>query len=142
MPIAAGFSILQSQFTSALSMKQSSQIVSTANIIASAIAASAPLGLFPVAPIPVPLIPSGMSAGMAMIQQAMSMKQAAQISSVAKLMANGISLIAPTAPPTGLSLLSQQLESAMSMKQGAQIQTTANLMASAIITYYTSGGVL
>jgi len=142
MPIAAGMPILQSQFVSAMSLKQGAQVQSTSAIMASAIASVVPMGLFPVAPTPIPLTPAGMSAGLSMIQNAMSLKQGAQISTVSKMIANGISLIAPTAPPAGLSLLGQQLESAMSMKQGAQIQTTTSLMASAIITYYTSGGVL
>ncbi len=142
MPIAAGLPVLQSQFISALSLKQGAQVQSTSAIMASAIASIAPMGLFPVVPIPVPLVPAGVSAGMSMIQNAMSLKQGAQVSIVSKMIANGISLIAPTAPPAGLSLLGQQIESAMSLKQGAQIQSTASLLASAIITYYSSGGVL
>ena len=142
MPIAAGLPVLQSQFISALSLRQGAQVQSTSAMMASAIASIVPMGLFPVIPAPVPLVPAGVSAGMSMIQNALSLKQGAQISAVSKMIANGVSLIAPTAPPAGLSLLGQQLESAMSMKQGAQIQTTASLMASAIIAYYTSGGVL
>lgn len=142
MPIAAGLPILQSQFVSAMSLRQGAQVQSTSAILASAIASVVPMGLFPVAPTPTPLAPAGVSAGMSMIQNALSLKQGAQISTVSKMIANGISLIAPTVPPAGLSLLGQQLESAMSLKQGAQIQSTASLMATAIITYYTSGGVL
>jgi hypothetical protein len=142
MPIAAGLSTLQSQFISALSMRQGAQTQITASMISSAIASAAPMGLFPVIPTPVPLIPTGTSAGISMIQQALSMRQGAQISITSRLIANGVSLIAPTAPPVGLSLLGQQIESALSMRQGAQIQMVASILAQAVVTYYTSGGVI
>lgn len=142
MPIQAGLPILQSQFLSALSMKQGAQVQISANLLGAAIGTAVPLGLLPMVPSPIPLVPAGLSAGISMIRQALSMKQGAEISTVSQLIANGISLIAPLAPPSGLSLLAKQIESAFSMKQGAREQTTANLLASAVITYYTSGGIL
>lgn len=142
MPIAAGLPILQSQFMLALSMKQGAQVQLTSNLLASAVGTIAPMGLLPIPPTFIPLIPAGLSAGLAMIQQALSMKQGAQISTVSQLIATGISLIAPLAPPAGMSALTKQIESALSMKQGAKVQTTANLLASAVISYYSCGGII
>ena len=44
MPIAAGLSVLQSQFLSALSFKQGAQVQMTATLFASAVATVAPYG--------------------------------------------------------------------------------------------------
>lgn len=141
MPIATGLSVLQSQFLSALSFKQGAQVQMTATLFASAVATVAPMGLLPGVP-PIPLVPAGVSAGMSMIQQALSLQQSAAQATVSKMIANGVSLIAPLAPPAGLSTLAQQIESALTLDQGARENVVANLIATAVIMYYTSGGVL
>ncbi len=141
MPIPAGYSLLQTQIQQALSMKQGAQIPSTGALIGTAVSSIVPMGLYP-PPLFPPLVPAGVSAGISMIQQALSMKQGAQISTVSQMIATGVSLIAPLVPPAGLSTLKSQIESALSMKQGAQIPTVSSLIAQAIILYYVSAGVL
>lgn len=142
MPIAAGLPILQSQLNTALNMGPAAQQATVATIIASAVAMVAPMGFFPPAPIPIPLIPAGMAAGQSMISNALNMGPAAEQSTVAQMIATGISLIAPIAPPAGMSTLKSQIESALKMGQAAQIPTVATMIAVAIPTYYMTGGVL
>lgn len=142
MPIAAGLPILQSQITSALNMGPAAQQATVATMIASAVAMVAPMGFFPPAPVPIPLIPAGMAAGQSMILNALNMGPAAQQGTVAQMMATGISLIAPTAPPAGMSLLKSQIESALKMGQAAQIPMVATQIAVAISSYFPMGGVI
>lgn len=142
MPIAGGNSLLQNQLKSSLSLQQGAQIKTSASLISAGIASIVPMGLLPSAPSPIPLTPAGLSAGMNMIEQALSLDKGATISTVASLLANGISLIAPLAPPAGLSILSQLIESALSLDVGADIGITSAQIASAIITYYTCGGII
>ena len=142
MPIAAGQSILKSQFLSALSLKQGAQTQITGMRLSLAIGSVVPMGLLPIPPAPIPLIPAGLSAGISMIQQAMSFKQGAQVKTTAQMIAKGVSLIAPLAPPAGLSLLSKQIEAAFSLKQGARENVVADLLSIAVITYYTCGGII
>lgn len=142
MPIAASQSLLKSQIESALKMGKGANIDTTAQIIASAVGSASSMGIFPTAPTPVPLSPSGLSAGQSLIKAALSMGKGASISSTAKMMATGISLIAPAAPPAGLSSLQSQLEAALSMGKGADMSPIAAQFAVAIVSYYTSGGVI
>lgn len=142
MPVAAGLPILQSQITNALNMGPAAQQATVATIIASAVASVAPMGFFPPAPVPIPLIPAGMAAGQSMILNGLSMGPAAQQSTVAQMMATGISLIAPTAPPAGMSLLKSQIEGALSMGPAAQQATVATIIATAIASYFPMGGVV
>lgn len=141
MPIAASVSMLQTQLQSALSMSQAAQISTSSQMITSSVATIVPTGILPGVP-PVPLAPIGISAGMSMILQGLSMGIAGTVSISAQLIASGVSLIAPLAPPSGLSLLTSQLQSAFSMKQAATADMASQLIATAIISYYTSGGIL
>lgn len=142
MPIAAGASLLQNLIKASLSFQQGAQVKTTASLVSVGVASVAPMGLLPLGPSLAPLVPSGVSAGLTMIEQALSLGQGAQKSVAAALMANGISLIAPLAPPAGLSILKQLIELAMSMDKGANIDATASQIATAVITYYTCGGVI
>ena len=141
MPIAASFPALQSQLVSAFSNGPGANPTSVATQIASAVGSIVPTGIFPPFP-PTPLVPAGLSAGISLMQQAFSLQQGANKKTVSQMMAQAISLIAPTAPPAGLSILQQQIESAMALEQGAQQNLVATIIASAIISYYTMGGVL
>jgi hypothetical protein len=141
MPIAGGMTLLQTQLQQALSMDKGAQTSLTGTLFGSAVASIVPMGLFPPVP-PTPLIPAGVSAGISLIQQALSLDKGAQISTVSQMIASGISMIAPTAPPAGLSSLKSQIESALSMDKGAQISTVSQMIAQAIVLYYLSGGVV
>lgn len=142
MPIAAALPLINSQLNNALSLGPAAQPSLVATMIASAVAQAAPMGLFPMAPSPIPLIPAGLAAGQNLINNALSLGPAAQPGLVATMIASGISLIAPMAPPAGLSFLQSQIESALSMGQAAQEPVIATMISSAIITYYTMGGIL
>lgn len=142
MAISASRATLESQIYQALMYQKAAQIALTAQNIAKAVALSSSTGFLPTTPKPTPLVPSGLSAGMNMIQQALSLGSGAQISLVSSLIARGVSLIAPRAPSTGLSALASQINSALSLQQGARQQIVANLLASAIITYYVNGGII
>jgi len=141
MPIAAAQSLLKAQIGMALKMGKAAQVTTTAQVIASAIGSSVPMGFFPTAPVPVPLYPAGLSAGQALISSALNMGPAATIATTAQMMAMGISVIAPTAPPAGLSALQSQIESALSSGKGADQSIIAEQLATAIVQYYQSGGV-
>ena len=142
MPIGASVSLLKGQFRNALSMGKGASIATTSQVFASAIASAASMGIFPTAPTPVPLAPSGLSAGANMIKNALSMGKSASISTTAQMIASAVSMIAPTAPPSGLSGLRSNLKNALSAGKGANINTTATQFASAVVSYYTSGGVI
>ena len=142
MPIAGGISPLQSQLKGALSMGNGAQVASTSQLFAAGVASIVPMGMFPIAPVPVPLAPAGMSAGASLIQNALSMGNGATIDAVSQMIAMGISVIAPVAPPAGLSILAQQIKGALSLGNGATVDSTAMMIALAVPTYYMAGGVL
>ena len=142
MPIAASLPILQTQVANSFNMGKGAQSTIVATIIASAVASAAPMGLFPSAPVPIPLVPSGFSAGKVMIENAFKMANGANVDAVSLMIANGISLIAPLAPPAGLSFLQMQIKNAMSMGAGATPQIVAMTIANAIPQYYMMGGII
>lgn len=133
---------MESQLKSALSMGKAATVGKTAKQFATAVASIVPKGFFPTAPVPVPLSPSGKSAGEAQIKAALSMGKGAQVAMVAQMIAVGVSLIAPVAPSSGLSGLSAQLKSALSMGKAAKPAKFAKQAAAAIIAYYQAGGVI
>ena len=145
MPILAGTSLVINSIKNALSLKEGAEISTTAQLIALGVAQIVSMGLFPVTPtppFPLPLVPSGLSAGQNLIKQALSMREGADINTTAQLIAQGISMIAPVAPVSGLSALTNSIRTALTLKEGADIITTANLIGIAIPMYYMSGGVL
>jgi hypothetical protein len=142
MPIAATQPLLQTQITSALTMGKAAQPNIVATQIASAVGTASTSGLLPAAPSPIPLTPSGLTAGQQQITSALTMGKGANKKAVATQMANGISTIAPLAPPSGLSTLQVQLESAMNLGKGAQPSIVATQFASAIVQYYLAGGII
>lgn len=145
MPIAAATSTLNSSIATALQMgKAATPSVVVAQIIG-ALGASIPMGLYPTSPtppFPVPLVPAGIAAAQAQALSGFSMGKAADIDTVAKILANAVSLAAPIVPPSGLSALESQIKNALSMGKSANQATVASLLATAIVQYYTSAGVL
>lgn len=145
MPIAAATSTLNSSINAALNMgKAANQSAVIAQIIA-ALGSSIPMGLYPTSPsppFPIPLVPSGIAAAQAQALSGFSMGKAADVDTVAKILANAVSLAAPIVPPSGLSALESQIKNALSMEKSANQATVASLLATAIIQYYTSAGVL
>lgn len=142
MPIAAGIPLLQTQINTALNLGPAAQQATVAQLISLAVASVAPMGFFPPAPVPIPLIPAGVAAGQAMILNALNMGPAAKQSTVAQMMASGIALICPMAPPAGMSLLKTQIETALNLGPAAQQPMVATLIATAIGSYFPMGGVL
>lgn len=141
MPISAGQSLLEAQIKTALMSGQGANANTTAQLISSAIASVVPMGFFPTAPVPVPLSPSGLSAGQSIISTALNMQKGATVDSTSQMMANGISMIAPTAPPAGLSTLQSLIKTALSAGSGADPSAFASQLASAVVSYYSMGGV-
>jgi len=142
MPIAAAQSTFESLLKVALNMGPGAQIPSVASAVASAIAAGAPMGLYPVGPVTVPLAPAGLPAGQSLISSALSLGPGAQIPAVAAQLASAFSVIAPLCPPVGLPLLQTQIQSALSLGPGATQDTVAQLIAVALVQFYTMGGTL
>ena len=142
MPIAASLSSLQGALLSALSSGSAAQTSRFASQLASAVASAASTGLKPTSNGPIPLVPSGASAGRSIFSAALSMKQGAQVSSVARQLAQGISVIAPLCPPAGLGGLSSSIKSALSARQAAKQSVVAKQIAVAVVAYYTSGGII
>lgn len=141
MPIASSQPMLQSQIISALSQGPAVQTTNVATTIGTAVASSASTGLLPGVP-PIPVIPAGVSACIALISQALNMGSAAQVSLTAQNIAQAVSVCAPMVPPIGLAFLQSQIQSALSMGSAAQVSTIAPIIASAIITYYGMGTVI
>ena len=142
MPIGAAIPILKPAISSAFSMDQAAKASLSAATIMSALLSAVPMGMFPVAPTPIPLVPGGASACKTMIEQAFSLGPAATAEASAQMIATGISILAPTAPPAGLSLLQTQIKQAFSLGQAAKPDMAATMIAAAIPSYYMTGGVL
>jgi hypothetical protein len=144
MPIAASLSPLQTQIQNAFKMNMSAQSDTVALSIVNAVVSIVPTGLFPMPPPapPIPLSPAGASAAISMVQNAYKMGMGAQSDTVATMLAQAISVIAPLAPPSGLSLLQTQLKNAYKLGMSSQSDTVAMLMAQAIIQYYLAGGII
>lgn len=145
MPIAAATSTLNSSINAALNMgKAANQSIVVAQIIAG-LGSAIPMGLYPTSPsppFPIPLVPAGIAAAQSQAISGFSMGKAADIDTVAKILANAVSLAAPIVPPSGLSALESQIKNALSMGKSANQATVASLLSTAIIQYYTSAGVL
>ena len=141
MPIAAGMPLINSSTESALSMAEASTADATTNLIMSALLSAVPMGMFPVAPTPIPLVPGGASACQTLIKQALSLGVAATPDLTAQMIASAISILAPTAPPAGVTTLQSQIKSALSMDKAAKPAAVAAQIASAVVSYYSTGGV-
>jgi hypothetical protein len=142
MPIAASMPLINSAVSSALNLGQAATNDLTASIIMAALSSAVPMGMFPVAPVPIPLVPGGASACKTMITQALGLGKAATADLTAQMIAAGISILAPTAPPAGLSALQSQIKSALSMSNAATPSAVAAMIAIAVVAYYSSGGVM
>ena len=141
MPIAATFPALKAQIKNALVLDRAATPDSKAVTIAAAIASVAPSGFFPPSP-PVPLVPTGVSGAQSQTKNAVNLQQSASPEQLAKTMTAAIMIICPTVPPAGQALLELQLTNAHKMDVAATPDTVATIMASAIITYFSTGGVV
>jgi len=142
MPIAASFPVLQPQLKASMSLGPAGNASIIATLISSALSSVVPMGMFPLVPSPIPLTPVGFSACKTMIENSMNLKEAANIDTVALMMANGISLMAPLAPPVGLTYLQSQIKNALNLGQVANADIIALTIASAIPQYYMMGGII
>jgi hypothetical protein len=142
MPIAATLPALQVQIADAFRLDRAATPDTKALAITSAVASIAPSGLYPPSPTPAPLIPSGFSACQAQLKNAFSLDRAATPETVGKAFAIAISILVPTVPATGQSLLGIQIADAFNLGRNATPDIVGSLVASAIITYYSSAGVL
>lgn len=142
MPIAASTPALAAQISNAFSLGTVANQTAVALIITSAIASIAPSGLFPLGTILTPLIPAGFSACQNQIENSLNLGIAANPTLVGQIMGLAISVLCPIVPPIGLIALQNQLKNALNLQQTANPQTVGNALASAIITYYTSSGVI
>lgn len=134
--------IIQSQLTLALSKGQAATTSAFAAQLTGVLTSVAPMGLQVMGMFPKPLAPTGSSACQNMINQALSMKQAANQEAVSMMIATGISLLVPTVPPVGLMALKSQIKTALSMKQAANIQAFSAIVSLAIPQYFMMGGVI
>lgn len=142
MPVIAGMSLLAQQIEASMSLGPAAQPPLVATLISAGVASVAPMGMFPPAPVPIPLIPAGLPLGITGIQGALSLGPAATPKLVALQMASAIAMIAPMAPPVGMSLLATGLENALGLKSAATQKVVAQLMALEICNYFSMGGVI
>jgi hypothetical protein len=142
VPLAATFPALKSQIQNAFSLDKAATPALKALVITTAIASVAPSGLYPPSPSPAPLIPSGFNACQTQLENSFRLDRAATPETVGKSFAMGVSLLVPTVPSTGLILLENQIANAFNFQQAATPEIVAIAIANAIITYYSSAGVV
>jgi len=142
MPIAAAMMPMKSQIESSMKLDIAGNADLTSLLITSAIASGVPMGFFPPAPVPIPLIPAGFAACKNALKSAFSLDIAGSPDLVAQLMAAGIALLAPMAPPAGMSILQSQLKSAFSLDIAGNPNLCAQLIALGVVNFYMAGGVI
>lgn len=142
MPIALAQPILQTNIQLLLSKGKSANQNDFARNFTNALSAVVPMGMFPVAPVPVPMSPSGKSLCENTIRQSLSLKQGATSDTVSMLFATGVSFLVPIVPPVGLMNLKNQIKKALDMGTASNKQVFSLIVSAAIVQYYTSGGVL
>jgi len=109
-------------------------------VLAGAIAAAVPSGIFPPNP-PTPLIPSGLPLTISKFKDAFSKDMSATPDSVAKGMASAIASLVPTVPTVGESLLKLGIKNALSLDMAATPDAVASIIAASIVAYYSTAGV-
>ena len=140
--ITTGIAPLKSQIANAFKMDRMAKPDLVALLIDTAISSIAPMGLFPPGPTPAPLAPAGFAATKTQLTNSLKLDRMANVDLVALQMAQSISVLCPTAPPIGLIALKSQIANAFKMDRMAKPDLVAQLISSAIVTYYTTGGVI
>ena len=142
MPIAPINVPLKNAIKAALNLEVAGNPDLTSTIIISTLAGLVPMGLFPPAPSPLPLIPSGVSIAQNGIKGALSLEVAGNPDLTSLQMASAIQALVPNIPPVGFSILQNAIKSALSLEVAGNPDLQAEIIANAIVGYYTSGGVI
>lgn len=140
MPISAAQTIFESAIAQALE-KEGGSPAKTAGLIASGLSSGIPMGMFIACISPFPLPPAGVALATALITAAFNLGSNADPQKVATLFSVGISLACPMVPPAGMSSLKSSVQSALEEKDSTP-QQTAKKIAQAIVSYYSSSGVV
>jgi len=141
MPIAAGLPLLIPMMLDIYSLNEKGTPTLIAQKMSQAVAAVAPLGLLPLGPAMIPMIPALMSVGQVIIEQALSFPLPIP-DVVATLMAVGIAVICPMCPPSGLAGLQSTMKEVLGMGPTATPILMALKTANGIVTYFQSGGII
>jgi len=143
MAIASAQSILETQIFMALSKGMGATQEGTAAEIISAVGQAASMGLQPV-PAPVnfiPVVASGVAAGISLYTASLRSMPADSSASAAAL-AQAVSVVAPQVPTSGLGTLETQLDVSMRKGNAAEQSVIAAEWSVAIIGYYQAGGIV
>ena len=142
MPIAAALSVLAPQLASVHKLKIAGNSDLIAQLFTVALIGAVPMGLYPPGPSPSPLVPSGSSILQNMVKQAHELDKAGGPDKSAKLIAQGISQLVSNVPPAGLSKLELDIEQSLSLEIASVPDTVGMLQAQAIVSYYSTAGVI
>ena len=141
MPISASLPILIPMLTDAFSQKEKAKPEIIARKISEAVSAACLMGVLPMGIVMIPLIPAGKSMAATIMEQAFSFPLPIP-DVIALLLAAGIAVVSPICPPMGLSGLQSSLKEVLNLGQNSTPEQMAIKTAQAIITYYSSGGVI
>lgn len=144
MPIAAAMNPLKTMIKLSLQLQQGASNDGIAGAMVTALSTCTPMGMFPAAPSPIPLIPAGASGTNSLLSKvALNMQQGASNSMIAQNTAMAVSLCCPAVPPSGMTALKTLIENTvLNMQQGADNNMIAQSMANSIVVYYTACGVV
>ena len=142
MPLSAALNPLQSLIKLALISDVGGSPNMLAQSISGAIAAIAPMGLFPAGMAMIPLVPAGVTGAQSLMQTSFISDVGGSPDVLSNIIGGAIVAVCPMVPPIGLTALQSLLKIAFQMDMGGTPDAVAQSIAGAIVTYYSMGMVV